>query len=222
MAILFDLDGTLIDTAPDFFTAYNKLQDKYNFPEKSPVRYDSIRKLVSNGARGLLTQLLSIDITDEIVQEYVNLYQATQFDGCRVFHGLNKLIHYLENNKISWGIVTNKPHRLTSPLVEKIDFSYGPHCIVSGDTVEKAKPSPLPLLHAAKLIDTPPSSCIYVGDASRDIIAAKAAGMLSIAVLYGYIEDHDDPMQWQADYYSKDVQSLNKDIINLLEAEKVG
>jgi len=200
MSVLFDLDGTLVDTAPDMAYALNQLLAEHGKPD---LPYESIRPHVSNGARGLLGLGFDIDTPhpeyEELRQRFLKLYESDISTRSRLFEGMDEVLDVLESQGIIWGIVTNKPGWLTMPLVEALDIHKRAACVISGDTCERAKPHPMPLLHAAQSMGLKAESCLYVGDAARDIDAAKAAGMPVIAAGYGYLEPGSDPSQWGAD-----------------------
>lgn len=199
-AVLFDLDGTLADTARDLGAALNRLLAEENLP---PQPYEAVRPIASHGARGLVSLGFGIDKTHPRFEEY-RLRFLEQYDHdfsshTTLFDGINELILALEARGLQWGIITNKPMRFTDRLVPVLPFVTPPAVVVSGDTVGIAKPDPAPMLHACQLIDTDPRHCLYVGDAERDIQAGRAVGMKTVLVNWGYIADSDDTASWQAD-----------------------
>ncbi|WP_147695919.1 HAD family hydrolase [Vogesella mureinivorans] len=199
-AVLFDLDGTLADTARDLGAALNRLLAEENLP---PQPYEAVRPIASHGARGLVSLGFGIDKTHPRFEEY-RLRFLEQYDHdfsshTTLFDGINELILALEARGLQWGIITNKPMRFTDRLVPVLPFATPPAVVVSGDTVGIAKPDPAPMLHACQLIDTDPRHCLYVGDAERDIQAGRAVGMKTVLVNWGYIADSDDTASWQAD-----------------------
>lgn len=200
LSVLFDLDGTLVDTAPDMAAALNQLLAENGKPG---LPYESIRPHVSNGARGLLGLGFEIDTPhpeyDRLRQRFLDLYESDLSTHSRLFEGMDEVLAVLEAHGIIWGIVTNKPGWLTMPLVEALNIHNRAACVVSGDTCERAKPHPMPLLHAASSIGLEAADCLYIGDAARDIEAARAAGMPVIAAGYGYLEPGSDPNLWGAD-----------------------
>lgn len=200
LSVLFDLDGTLIDTAPDMAFALNRLLAERGKPD---LPYESIRPHVSNGARGLIGLGFNMDIPhpeyETLRQRFLDLYQSDLSTHSRLFEGMDEVLNVLESQGIIWGIVTNKPGWLTGPLVEALNIHQRAACVISGDTCERAKPHPMPLLHAAQSIGLKAENCLYVGDAARDIEAARAAGMPVIAAQYGYLVPGTDPSQWGAD-----------------------
>ena len=207
-AVLFDLDGTLVDTAPDMVRALQALQDAHGIP---PVPYDIGRSQVSNGANGLLH--LGFPDADDLMredlrQEFLNCYAQNICDRSTLFAGLNILLSHLEESNIPWGVVTNKPQRFTMPLLQALQLAERSVCTVSGDTLPQRKPDPAPLLHACELAGVSPGEALYVGDSSRDIEAGKAAGMGTIAAAYGYIAADDNPADWGADLVAADTKEL--------------
>ncbi len=199
-AVLFDLDGTLADTARDLGAALNRLLAEENLP---PQPYEAVRPIASHGARGLVSLGFGIDKSHPRFEEY-RLRFLEQYDHdfsshTTLFDGINELILALQARGLTWGIITNKPMRFTDRLVPALPFAVPPAVVVSGDTVGVAKPDPAPMLHACRLIDTDPRHCLYVGDAERDIQAGRAVGMKTVLVNWGYIADSDDTASWQAD-----------------------
>lgn len=199
-AVLFDLDGTLADTAPDLAGALNRLLVER---ERAPVPLALTRKHTSSGARGMIGA--GFGITPEhpdyqaLRDRFLALYESFICVDTTLFPGMSELLDQLEAAGLAWGIVTNKAERFTFPLLEKLGITARTRCIVGGDTTPRAKPHPDPLLHAAKLIDIDPRACVYVGDDLRDIEAAHAAGMRSVAACYGYLGDGEPPQRWGAD-----------------------
>ncbi|MDQ5888787.1 MAG: family hydrolase [Pseudomonadota bacterium] len=198
-AVLFDLDGTLADTAQDLGAALNRLLQEYG---KSPLPYASIRPVASHGARGLINLGFGIDRDhpefESLRQRFLDHYDTGFADLTSIFDGINNLLQQLAQRNIAWGVVTNKPMRFTDRLVPALPWSVQPGVIVSGDTVGIAKPDPRPLLYAAEKLGVAPDQCIYLGDAERDVEAAIAAGMKPLIANYGYIADTDLPENWGA------------------------
>jgi len=199
-AVLFDLDGTLVDTAPDLGFALNTLLQQEGHP---PLPHHLIRPEASNGSAGLLGLGFGISTDDprylSLQQRFIQLYQDNIARESNLFSGMAAVLEQLEMKQIPWGIITNKPAFLTIPLVTKLELSERAACVVSGDTVSHSKPHPAPMLHACKLISLQPEDCIYIGDAARDIAAGKNANMTTLTARYGYIDEHDDLEAWQAD-----------------------
>lgn len=198
--VLFDLDGTLLDTAPSLAWALNQVRAAKGLPE---LEFDHIRPHVSHGSVAL-TRIGSdaVEDSDEFEQfrlALLEVYGDNVAHGTRLFEGIDNLLQKLEAQSIPWGIVTNKPQWLTVPLLEALDLSAKATVIISGDTAEQQKPHPAPLLLAAERMGVTPQQCVYIGDAERDIAAGKAAGMYTLIALYGYIGVDDFPAQWGAD-----------------------
>jgi len=197
--VLFDLDGTFADTAPDMQSALNRVLAQH---DKPPLPLESVRPHVSNGARGMVKagfNLLPehegyIALRDAFLQEYERALCVES----RWFDGMHELIETLEQRNIVWGIVTNKATRYTHPLLNALDVTTRAACIVCGDTCARAKPHPDPLLHAAQLIGIDPAHCLYIGDDLRDIQSANAAGMRGVVAMYGYLGVEPEPLTWQA------------------------
>ncbi|OHX11364.1 phosphoglycolate phosphatase [Chromobacterium sphagni] len=199
-AVLFDLDGTLADTARDLGAALNRLLAEEGLP---PQPYEAIRPLASHGARGLVRLGFGKDIGADRLEalrlRFLDHYEASFADETCLFEGVNTLIDALDGRGLVWGIITNKPMRFTDRLVPALPFSSAPAVTVSGDTVGVAKPDPRPMLHAAQQIGIAPEHCIYVGDAERDIMAGRRVGMKTVLANWGYISDEDRPDEWGAD-----------------------
>jgi len=199
-SILFDLDGTLLDTAPDLVMALNGVLRAH---DQSVLPLEVARPYVSRGARGLLQCGfgLSEDSPDyaAYVEEFLGLYRESLCEHTTLFDGMSALLDSLDEAKCLWGVVTNKAAGLTVPLLKEIQLFNRLHVLVSGDTLPEKKPSPRPLLYACNKAGMLPEETIYVGDDRRDIEAANAAGMLSVAARYGYYDVSDSPDNWGAD-----------------------
>lgn len=198
-ALLLDLDGTLLDTAPDMGGALNLLRAEHGL---EPLPAERIRPVVSHGAM----RLVALGFPDasgqrfeELRQRFLALYAENLALGTQLFPGFEAVLANLEARDLPWGIVTNKPGWLTDPLLAALGLDGRAACTVSGDTVAERKPHPLPLLHAASLIGVEPARCVYVGDAERDIQAGRAAGMTTLVAAYGYLASDEDPRRWQPD-----------------------
>jgi len=198
--VLFDLDGTLADTAPDLAAALNKMRTDRGL---SPMPLDPLRRMASSGARGLVGVGFGLKPGDADYEahriEFLDNYERALHVHTRLFDGVPELLDTLESLPRKWGVVTNKASRFTDPLAASIGFTRRASCVVSGDTTPHAKPHPAPLFHAAKLSDVDPSRCIYVGDDLRDIQAGRAAGMRTLAATWGYLGEGEPPAQWGAD-----------------------
>lgn len=186
-SVLFDLDGTLADSAPDLAEALNRMRRRRGLDE---LPLEQLRPMASHGARGLLQTGLGAQPQDpgwsELREEFLANYEASICVLTRPFEGIEPLLRELQRRAIPWGIVTNKLARYTDALLQRLDLGAAPGCVVSGDTAARAKPAPDPLLHAAAALRIDPAGCLYVGDDLRDVQAALAAGMDAAAAAYGY------------------------------------
>jgi phosphoglycolate phosphatase len=197
-AVLFDLDGTLVDTAPDMVAALLALLDDEG---REPLSYDLARSFVSNGAAGLVNLAfpgVADDEHERLRVRYLEKYEAAVCVHSTLFPGLAELLDRFDAGNIPWGVVTNKPAYLTEPLLDALGLGSRAACKISGDTIPQRKPDPAPLLLASEQTGVSPSQSIYVGDAARDIEAGRRAGMHTVAVAYGYITADDDPAAWDA------------------------
>ena len=208
-AVLFDLDGTLLDTAPDLAAALNRVRATYGH---APLPYAQVRAQVSNGSYALTR--LGFDFPEDspafetarlaLLDDYrENLAQATV-----LFPGMEELLASFAPTGLRWGIVTNKPGWLTTPLLAQLALAVPPGCVVSGDTLAQRKPHPAPLRHAAALLGCAPERCVYIGDAVRDIEAGRSAGMYTLAASYGYLDLESDPGSWQADAIVESAEAI--------------
>jgi 2-phosphoglycolate phosphatase len=198
-ALLVDLDGTLLDTAPDMAAALNALRRAEGLAE---LPFVAIRPHVSHGAAALVR--LGFDGVppvefERLRRRFLGLYRECLADHTTLFPGWDRVLGALAAGGVPWGIVTNKPGWLTGPLLAALGLEARVGCVVSGDTLAERKPHPLPLLHAAQLLGVAPGECLYAGDAERDIIAGRAAGMCTIAVRFGYLAEGEDPAAWRPD-----------------------
>ena len=198
-AVLFDLDGTFADTAPDMAAALQKLLALHG---RAPLPFEQVRPFCSYGARGILKLGFGLEPDDADFEplrlQYLDIYAAALVEATTPFPGIAELVEALEQRRMPWGIVTNKPTYLTLPLMERIGYLERAACVVCGDTTPRPKPHPDPMLHACALIAVEPARCWYLGDAERDIRAGLAAGMGTLAARFGYIEPEDDPATWGA------------------------
>ncbi len=199
-ALLFDLDGTLADTAPDLADALNRLRQERGL---DALPESSLRRWTSNGTRGMLHAGLDMpsDHPDYAgtARRYLELYATAPFVRTRLFPGLDLALDAIEAEGWRWGVVTNKPRALAAPVMDGLGLSRRMCCLVGGTCAPAAKPSPAPLLLACDQASLSPSACVYVGDDRRDIEAGRAAGMRTIAAAWGYLGDDDDVASWQAD-----------------------
>jgi phosphoglycolate phosphatase len=200
-AVLFDLDGTLADTAPDLAAAVNKMRHERGL-EMVPL--DDLRPLASAGARGLIGGAFGIGPEHPefaaMRDEFLANYEADLCIETTLFQGIDAVLDELDARGVRWGIVTNKVARLTDPLVALLGLDVRAGCVVSGDTTPHSKPHPAPLLHAARMLDLPPERIVYVGDDLRDVQAGFAAGMVTVAAAYGYCGNDIPPTRWHAQY----------------------
>ena len=200
-AVLFDLDGTFADTAPDMARALNVIRRRYNL---AALALGVVRPHVSHGARGMLDVGFGIDPQHArfaaLRDAFYDEYQQNICVESALFDGIEALVAALEKNNIAWGIVTNKAARFAMPIAQALGFAQRAACIVCGDTTAHSKPHPAPLLHAAKLIGVAPGNTLYIGDDERDIQAAHAAGMRGVVAEYGYIGVDADPTHWGAEF----------------------
>jgi len=207
-AVLFDLDGTLVDTAPDMVAVLQSLQEDHGL---EPAGYHEGRSYVSNGAVGLL-KFGFPDRDDDAIETlrlaFLERYAEQLCVHSAVFAGLDTLVDRLDSDGLPWGVVTNKPQYLTDPLLVALGLDQRVACSVSGDTLPQRKPDPAPLHHACQLAAFDAARTLYVGDSSRDIDAGRAAGMGTIAAAYGYIAPGDSSASWGADVIANDTQEL--------------
>lgn len=198
-ACLFDLDGTLADTAADLAAALNRVRAEHAL---AALPVDVLRPMASHGARGLLAVGMDVKVDDPrysaLKDAFLTHYLAAIRVHTTLFEGVSALIEHLHQEAIPWGIVTNKLSTYTNPLVSQLPWPHAPGCIVSGDTAAHPKPAPDPLLYAARQLNVLPQHCLYVGDDLRDMQSARAAGMRAVAAAYGYC-GHTAPNSWNAD-----------------------
>ena len=198
--VLFDLDGTLLDTAPDMAQALNRLRLEENLP---PLPFAVIRPVVSHGTTGLLK--LGFNLSPEASAfhilriRFLALYAADLAARTTLFTGMAETLIGLKTRRLPWGVVTNKPGWLTEPLLKNLRLWERAACVVCGDTLNKCKPDPAPLLYASRLVGVAPEHCLYIGDAERDVEAGKRAGMLTLVACFGYLHDTESPEHWGAD-----------------------
>ena len=199
-AILFDLDGTLIDSAPDLGAAADQMRVERGLPSLPIADY---RPFAGSGARGMLRVAFGMSPEDaafpEMREEFFQNYERRMTQDTIVFDGVDEMLANLVAKALQWGVVTNKSKRFTDPLSQQMSLFATAGAVISGDTTPHAKPHPEPLLEAARRIGVTPEACVYVGDDERDIIAGKAAGMYTVAAVYGYLGEKKSVAHWGAD-----------------------
>lgn len=198
-AVLFDLDGTLLDTAQDLAAALERLRAERGLP---PLAFERVRSCVSHGASALVRLAFPAAPEPEFVRlraRLIEIYGAALAVHTRPFPGMLDLLARLERDGMRWGVVTNKWAALAEPLLDALGLRRRAAVIVSGDTLSERKPHPRPLLYAAERLGLDPRDCVYVGDAERDVLAARAAGMRALVACFGYLGPADDPSSWPAD-----------------------
>jgi N-acetyl-D-muramate 6-phosphate phosphatase len=198
-AVLFDLDGTLLDSAPDMLATVDAMRASRG---RGPMSMEVLRPVVSKGARAMAAAAFPDVPADERnawIPEFLEIYQRELGKHGTPFDGVEAMLRALEDAGSAWGIVTNKPEYLARQLMPMLGWETRCAVLIGGDTLPERKPHPLPLLHAAQAMGVAPEACVYVGDDERDIIAARAANMPSVVALWGYRLDEDDPLAWQGD-----------------------
>lgn len=207
--VLFDLDGTLADTAPDLGLALNLQRKRHGLPF---LDQDIIRPYASHGSRGLLGIGFGLKPGDAdfvaMRDEYLALYDEVFARTPLLFEGMEALLQSIEAAGLGWGVVTNKPRRFSAPLLEALELDQRMACLVCADDAPRPKPYPDSLLLACQQGDVGPENCIYIGDAQRDIEAGMAAGMPTVVALYGYLDQTDRPLEWGADYVAHEVAGI--------------
>lgn len=200
--VLFDLDGTLLDTAPDLAEAVNQIRRERALPE---LELATLRPHAGFGSKALLK--VGMDADDDhpdypdLLEAFLNNYQACSMQSTQFFPGIEALLSGLDALNIRWGIVTNKPQRFTTPIIEQLGLDQRAACVISGDTLAQRKPHPDQILHACQLLGVDVKNTFYVGDTFIDVQASQAAGTRSLVVLYGYANEHENPYDWNADGY---------------------
>ncbi len=199
-AVLFDLDGTLIDSAPDLGAAADKMRTDRGL---APLPLADYRPMAGAGARGMIDIAFGLTPDDdgfsELKEEFFANYEACMTERTYAFDGVAELIAEIDRSGLKWGVVTNKSARFTLPLTRRMPLFGSARTIISGDTTPHAKPHPAPLLEAARQLQLHPGRCVYVGDDERDIVAGRAAGMPTVAAAYGYLGVLADTRHWKAD-----------------------
>jgi phosphoglycolate phosphatase len=208
-AVLFDLDGTLADTAPDLGGALNQLLLEQG---RGPLPMEQLRPHVSSGARGMIGAGLGITPADPaymaLQQRFLAIYQEALCVGTRLFEGMAEHLDELETQGIPWGIVTNKSQRFAIPLMEGLGLRQRSLCIVCGDSAQRSKPHAHPMQLASAVIGIAAADCIYVGDDERDVISGRAVGMMTVVAAWGYLGDGKPPAAWGADAIAASPQDI--------------
>ena len=197
--VLFDLDGTLVDTAPDLISCLNKALNAHGFETVAP---EIIKPFISYGAAAMINAsqpLCDDELKADILETMLNLYQNNIAEHTVFFSGIVDILNAIEAQGLKWGVVTNKRERFTNPLMDALKLTDRAACIVSGDTTANPKPHSDPMLEACKQAGVNPRECVYIGDALHDITAGKSVEMKTLAALYGYIKPDDTPESWGAD-----------------------
>ncbi|MEA3300296.1 MAG: HAD-IA family hydrolase [Pseudomonadota bacterium] len=200
-AVLFDLDGTLLDTAPDFVTAINRVLAERGLP---PRAESQVRAAVSHGSAGLIATTFDLDAShpdfEPLRQALLTHYRTCLTDETRLFPGMERVLEALAVRGIPWGIVTNKPAQYTDAIVARLPWPSPPATVICPDHVTRTKPDPEPILLACRQLDLVPGRAIYVGDHLRDIEAGRNAGTATVAAAYGYLDAGENPAEWGADH----------------------
>jgi phosphoglycolate phosphatase len=199
-AVLFDLDGTLIDSAPDLAGAANDLRRQHGLP---PLSLESLRPMVGAGARGMVGVAFGAKPGDPdfegLRDAFLARYAQRLLDETMVFDAMQPVLQALDEASVRWGVVTNKAARFTEPIVDGLGLRPRLAALVCGDTTPHSKPHPAPLLEAARQLDVAASACVYVGDDARDMVAGRAAGMATLAAQWGYLGEGASVHEWDAD-----------------------
>ena len=213
--VLFDLDGTLVDTAPDLANALNILLKQEG---RAELAYEKIRPVVSHGGIAIIKLGFNMQPSnpefEPLRQRFLKIYEDNICQHSCLFKGLDKVLHQLENLNIPWGIVTNKPTWLSEPLLQQLNLDKRLSTLVCGDTLKERKPHPMPMFYAAEQLNIAPEKILYIGDAQRDIEAGRLAGMQTMAAGFGYIESHDPAENWEADYLINNSEDLYSFLFN--------
>lgn len=197
--VLFDLDGTLLDTAPDLADALNKVLQEQGL---TPLPFEVIRPVVSHGGMALIQLGFGISPEsagfEDLRLRLLDIYRGNIAEQTRPFPGIEDLLNEIEGRGMNWGVVTNKPAWLTDPLLKALNLYHRAASVVSGDTLTQRKPHPAPMLHACHEAGSQVEECVYVGDAERDIVAGRCADMHTLVALFGYLAEDDRPEEWGA------------------------
>lgn len=214
--VLFDLDGTLVDTAPDLIACLNIALEQHGFEQVSEPQ---VRPLISFGAEAMIKQSSAADALEshaQILETMLNTYENNIVQHGGFFNGMVETLLDIEARGLKWGIVTNKRERFTHPLTKALNLTERAACIISGDTTQNSKPHPEPMWEACRRAGVQPKQCVYIGDALHDITAGKNANMKTLAAVYGYLTDVDQPEQWGADALVKSPAQISAWIESIL------
>lgn len=211
-AFFFDLDGTLLDTSTDLLIAFNYVLEKHG---AEPVKMEQLIPFISKGSKQIISSILKQGVPEnslvQYASEFLDAYHTLGHTHTDFFPGMKKVIKTLNDNSISWGIITNKTEKLTFPVVEKLNLTeLGCKTVVCADTTEHAKPHPAPMLKACTDLNVDPKKCMFIGDAETDVEAGKAVGMTTIAAGYGFIPKDCDITTWGADHIIHSVMELHQ------------
>jgi 2-phosphoglycolate phosphatase len=213
--VLFDLDGTLVDTAPDLISSLNRALEMHGF---DPVAAEIVKPFISYGAKAMINATQSVlddQLKADILETMLTHYQNNIAEHTVFFSGMADTLASIEAQGLKWGVVTNKRERFTNPLMDALKLTDRASCIVSGDTTRNSKPHPEPMLAACKQADVNPQECVYIGDALHDITAGKNAQMKTLAAVYGYINPGDTPETWGADALIESPEQISTWIASL-------
>ena len=215
--VLFDLDGTLVDTAPDLIACLN---NALHIHQLNTNDTDSLRPFISYGAAAMIKAAVKEDVPESILADVLvtmlDLYQRNIAIYSKLFNGIAETLELIERKNIKWGVVTNKRERFTLPLMASLNLTHRAACIVSGDTTAYAKPHPEPMRLASAQVGVDPRECIYIGDAHHDIVAGNAVQMQTLVALYGYLKPTDKPENWGANALISSPQQLTSWIDSIL------
>lgn len=206
--VLLDLDGTLVDTAPDLLACLNRSLEAHGY---AAVDHHQLKPYISFGAMAMLNQVLGTadsGLKQQMLDYMLDCYQQNIAEYSLIYAGMEDTLLAIEHLGLKWGVVTNKRQRFTQPLMDAFNLTQRAACIVSGDTTANSKPHPEPMLAACKQAGVLPENCVFIGDAAHDITAGKNANMKTLAALYGYLQDDDQPETWGADALIEHPQQL--------------
>ena len=197
--VLLDLDGTLVDTAPDLLACLNQSLQAHGYAQ---IDTQQLSPYISHGAVAMINYAVSdagAELKQQILDDMLDCYQENIARHSRLYAGMAETLQAIENLQLKWGVVTNKRQRFTLPLMDALDLSRRAACIISGDTTANSKPYPEPMLAACVQAGVQPENCVFIGDAAHDILAGKNANMKTLAAVYGYLQADDQPKNWGAD-----------------------